>query len=181
MDFVGNPIETTAAGSLWAVWLPDDAGQRVFGRLGAAGWQQVGEWPFNGDLMLSDLDDIWTVGWTSNIFETYPRRFVDGAWQTYEDVGNPGDPATVGPDGTLWAVDTTGLTRFDGTDWQTFRRPDWLAKEPGRWLVDDVQLPMVDSAYGASDADRLQLPELGRPACRPRRKCLGHAATRDVG
>jgi hypothetical protein len=100
----------------------------VFGYLGADGWQSVGEWTSGyerwtgpGELLVSDRGEVWSG----------VQHFVDGAWRTHDGDGSPGAGwgTAVGADGTLWGMmSSAAFFRFDGTEWTTFGRPDWMPR-----------------------------------------------------
>jgi hypothetical protein len=163
----GGPVEVTPEGTVWAVWMDDplDPEQRVFGYLGAEGWQTVGEWFVNGDMHVSDSGEVWADGWVSNIFGPKVHRYADGAWQTYgeESVAGTAGSFDIGPDGTLWGPGGAGFIRFDGSEWATFTGPDWMPVRQTWGLVDDAWVPVP----GDWDGPRLWGSYWGEPHVAP--------------
>jgi len=130
----GDVIEITSDGTVWSRWWDESTESEVFGYLGTDGWQPVGEVPYFGTVQVSDTGDIWVVSVEP------PSRFVDGAWQPYPMIDlNPVSPVDVGPDGTVWgiSVDESDLPgrvlRFDGSEWEEWEPPDWLAPDGNDW------------------------------------------------
>ena len=158
--FHGSPVEVTADGTVWAVWLDDpldDPESAVFGHFGDDGWTVVGEWPDPaGGLSVTDAGEVWIPGRTG-WFGIQPRHFVDGAWHEIGPYPVFVDDADVGPEGTLWGIGSdSGFVRFDGAGWTTFEPPDWLPTDHGWVLVEDEWVPESESDY--------EPPEDGFPA-----------------
>jgi hypothetical protein len=130
-------FELTSDGTVWALWRagPEDPDGMVFGYLGADGWQSVGEWLFGyerwtgpGDLLVSDGGEVWAFVWGDGV-----RRFVDGAWRSYDGRPDFTEDIAVGADGTFWGITGRGVFfRFDGSEWMTFEPPDWMPKDARR-------------------------------------------------
>ena len=165
--FFSRSVEVTPDGTVWAVWLddPEDVESGVFGYLEAEGWQTVGEWFVNGDLLVSDAGEVWADGWVGNIFGPKVHRYADGAWQTYgeESVAGTAGSFDIGPDGTLWGPGGAGFISFDGSEWATFTGPDRMPVRQTWGLVDDAWVPVP----GDWDGPRLWGSYWGEPHVAP--------------